>query len=151
MTPFSVLKNAGMNAFLVPMLAAAQLVVSYSSSTQHRRTSLPVYCSYTTSPVDPGHGINNVLDVDGFGCAGPSRAGVGGRVQGEHDAGGDIGSGGAAAEDGLVEVLPEPGLELECDFAYLTVRYVSIAACRRGEKSGMRQIHRRAKGTVGIT
>jgi hypothetical protein len=29
---------------------------------------------------------------------------------------------GAAAEDGLVEVLLKLGLELECDFAYLAVR-----------------------------
>jgi hypothetical protein len=91
--------------------------------------------------VDLGHG------VDGFGRASPAQAGVGERVRGEYDAGasggevvggvadgadsGDIGGGGAA---GLVEVLPEPGLELECDFAYLAVRVHVDCGLQEGEK-----------------
>ena len=88
--------------------------------------------------MDLGHGVHDVLDVDGFGHAGPARTGIGGRIRGEHDAGaggveaiggvadgadsGNVSSGGAAVEDGQVEVLPEAGLELERDFAYLAIR-----------------------------
>jgi hypothetical protein len=88
--------------------------------------------------------------VDGFGRAGSAQAEVGGRVRGGRDTGasrvevvggvadgadsGDIGGGGAAAEDGLVGVLPEPGLELECDFAYLAVRvHVDCGPLEGGE------------------
>jgi hypothetical protein len=79
-------------------------------------------------------------------------------VRGEYDAGasgveavggvadgadsGDISDGEAAAEDGLVDVLPGAGLELECDFAYLAVRAHVDCGLQEEEKSDRRKVRR---------
>ena len=81
--------------------------------------------------VDLNHRVQHIPDVLRLRQGGEPDAKVGARVAGQHDArtravevvarvadfadAGDVGRGGAAAEDGQVEVFPETGLELERD------------------------------------
>ena len=105
---------------------ALERIKGPASSIILARILLPRYFS-----MDLNHRIQNVLDVLRLREGNEPDAKVGARVAGQHDARaravevvarvadfadtGDVGRGGAAAEDGQVEVFPETRLELERD------------------------------------
>ena len=125
---------------------ALERIKGPASSIVLARILLPRHLS-----MDLNHRVQNILDVLRLREGNKPDAKVGARVAGQHDAraravkivarvayfadAGDVGRGGAAAEDGQVEVFPETGPELERDLFRVDLMSIRTVTGSYGQES----------------